>query len=393
MIDIDREWREHATQLANMLALPDSRWHTPVASTARHVFVPRWFERHPDGGWQVRDGADDPDRWAKTPYFQTASVITKIGLHHADHTETGAIVQGRQTSSATNPWLALQMYRAARIHAGCGQVLDVGTGSGCGCALLAALMGSEHVTTVDVDPYLTQAAAERIRTLGHHPRVITADATGSLDWEGDRIVAMVAVPTIPAGWLTALKPGGRLAVNLAGTWITITAKKMADGSAWGRVEFDRGGFMHTRGPDDFPLSRVAEVFRTAYDSDGDRRTSLFPVVDVGNAPELSSVLSLMVPGVEWQYETSADGWVTGYLAHPDGSWARAEGQRGTPATIHQGGQRQLWDTVDRIRSDWLSTGYLRLFGAEVRIQPDGETRFTSGPWSVTLPTADQPPTS
>lgn len=388
MIDIDREWREHAKQLADMLALPDSRWHDPIASTPRHVFVPRWFERHPDGGWSVHVGASDPDRWVKTAYFQTSSVITKVGPHHADHTEVGQIVEGRQTSSATNPWLALQMYRAARIHPGCGDVLDVGTGSGYGTATLSALMGAEHVTSIDVDPYLTKIAGERLAAIERAPRIITGDATGPLDWEGERIVAMVAVPAIPASWLTALKPGGRLAVNIAGTMITVTARKMPDGTGWGRVEFDRGGFMRTRGPDDFPPSHVADVFDMATRFHGETRMSVFPVIDVGNAPELSSVLTLTRPGIAWQYEITAQGWAVAILAHPDGSWARAEGHLGAPATIRQGGPHRLWDTLDRIRSEWLTNGYLRLHGAEVRIQPDGETRFTSGPWSLTLPPAE-----
>ncbi|OEJ28786.1 hypothetical protein AR457_34580 [Streptomyces agglomeratus] len=58
------------------------------------------------------------------------------------------------------------------------------------------------MTTLDVDPYLTEAAAERLGRIGWHPAVVTADAgADELPGTFDRIVSM---PRIPASWLAAL---------------------------------------------------------------------------------------------------------------------------------------------------------------------------------------------
>nr|WP_279354711.1 class I SAM-dependent methyltransferase [Frankia canadensis] len=44
-------------------------------------------------------------------------------------------------------------------------MLDVGTGSGYGTALLARRYGSSQVTTIDVDPHLVAAATDRLAAL------------------------------------------------------------------------------------------------------------------------------------------------------------------------------------------------------------------------------------
>ncbi len=49
-------------------------------------------------------------------------------------------------------------------------VLDVGTGSGYGTALLARRLGAQHVTSIDVDDYLTSAATCRLAEAGLDPK-------------------------------------------------------------------------------------------------------------------------------------------------------------------------------------------------------------------------------
>ncbi|MBR7839261.1 hypothetical protein KDL01_38730 [Actinospica durhamensis] len=394
MIDLEDEWQDAARRLAAMVELPDSPWFRPLATTPRHRFIPAWFERSADG-WTSVDGDSEREKWRNIAYESTASIVTKVAGHHADLTDPQQPIQGRPTSSATNPWRVIQIYRAARIHNGCGDVLDVGTGPGYGAALLSKVVGSRQVTTIDVDAYLTRVAEMRLRpaTDQPHPRIITADATGPLDWEGNRIAAMVSVPGIPASWLASLKPDGRLAVSIAGTSITIAARKLEDGGAWGRVELEPGGFMRTRGPGDYPPPLVGRITAEMTYSDEDASVSPYPVVNLDQAPELSSLLALTVPGIEWVHDTGADGAQSTWLAHPDGSWARAEGHQDfSTVRTFQGGPRRLWDELDRIRLDWLRNGRLSLFGAEVRIQPDGEATFSSGSLNLTFPGA-QPSSS
>lgn len=76
--------------------------------------------------------------------------------------------------------------------------------------------------------------------------MITCDATGPLPGSYDRIVSTVAVRPIPAGWLAALRSGGRLVTTITGTGLIVTADKTPDGGAAGVTEWDRAGFMHTR---------------------------------------------------------------------------------------------------------------------------------------------------
>ncbi|MEK8146305.1 methyltransferase domain-containing protein [Streptomyces sp. M10(2022)] len=113
----------------------------------------------------------------------------------------------RSTSSSTLPALVLMMYRAAWITDT--SRLLVTCGSGYGTALACARLGGEQVTSVDVDPYLVQAARKRLAEAGHHPRVEVCDLTGALP-EGsyDRIISTVSVPAVPVSWLEALAPAG-----------------------------------------------------------------------------------------------------------------------------------------------------------------------------------------
>jgi protein-L-isoaspartate O-methyltransferase len=77
------------------------------------------------------------------------------------------------------PGLIVQMLRHTHIGDNT-DVLDVGTGSGYGCAVLAHRLGSRHVTSVDVDAHLSTVAVERLASIGLHPQVITCGATGPL---------------------------------------------------------------------------------------------------------------------------------------------------------------------------------------------------------------------
>ncbi|MGO4759093.1 methyltransferase domain-containing protein, partial [Streptomyces sp. 2MCAF27] len=220
----------------------------------------------------------------------------------------------------------------------------MGTGSGYGAALAARRLSNEQVMSVDVDPYLVEAARSRLAEAGAEPTVETVDATGDLPFTPstfDRIVATVAVRSVPASWLTVLRPGGRLVTTLAGTSLLITAEKNQDGSAAGRVEWDRAGFMHARAGDDYPPG-VGDVLAEAVEQDGDEvALGPYPIVDVANAWDLDSMLSLKAPGIEHSYEDDGEQRVA-LMAHEDGSWARATATGDDRPTVHQGGPRRLW---------------------------------------------------
>lgn len=376
------DWKPHAAALAARVAYPGSDWWEPLRETPRHVLVERWLTPGA-AGWTAVDGPSDEEAWAKAAYSD-ATLVTRVGPVHADHTQPDQVVTGLPTSSSTLPSLVVTMLRHGRLTPGV-RLLDLATGSGYSAALACQRLGDEHVTTLDVDPYLTQAAAERLDRIGQQPTVVTADGTGELPGTFERIVSMVSVPRIPASWLAALAPGGRLVTTLAGTGLIVTAEKTDDGGARGRVEWERAAFMATRTGDDYPPG-LSDVFATAAKVDGEKVTkSPFPVIDVMQAWEVWSMLSLTVPGIEHRMGTGDDGGRMTWLLHADGSWARAHTKPGErTATVHQGGPRRLYDRLDRIRWRWLEHGELPVYGAKVTVTPDGETTLSRGGWATTL---------
>ncbi|MBK6013756.1 methyltransferase domain-containing protein [Streptomyces sp. MBT53] len=375
-------WETAAGNLANRVTHRASRWRGPVARTPRHLFVPQWWEVD-EGQWTLREPGNE-DEWFRAAYADR-SLVTRVGRFHADCAKPDDHPAGRPTSSATLPSLVVGMFQHARLEDG-DELLDIGTGSGYGTALAAHRLGADAVTSVDVDQYLVETARDRLDLMGLRPTVEAIDATGPLPFlpkTFDRIVATVAVRSIPASWLMAMSNGGRLVATIAGTSLLVTADKQPDGGASGRVEWDRAGFMHARHGADYPPA-LSVLLTTASEQEGEEvTTGPYPVVDVTNAWDLDSMLSLTAPGIEHDYRTNGDQRIA-VMAHADGSWARATAVGDERPVVHQGGPRRLWDLLDEARAYWLSHGELPVRGARVIIKPDGTTVLARGGWHVKL---------
>jgi len=152
--------------------------------------------------------------------------------------------------------------------------------------------------------------------------------------------------------------------------------------AW--VEWYRAGFMAARSGADYPPILLEQV-PAARDAAGEQvSVGRYPVLNIGNAWELSSMLGVTVPGVQHHFEEEG-GRRTAWLLHPDGSWARASGDGDAPPVVHQSGPRRLWDIVDDIRHAWLRDGKLPAYGASVMIAPDGSVHLTRGHWHAAIP--------
>ncbi|GAA4239243.1 methyltransferase domain-containing protein [Actinomadura meridiana] len=375
----DHVWKDHAARLAETVAHRGSRWYAPIATTPRHRFVPRWWQADGDA-WTVRDGMADESEWLRVAYSDR-TLVTRVGTTHADHAPESGRATGRPTSSSTLPGLVVGMLRHARI-ADDSSVLDVGTGSGYSAGVLSAHLGDGQVTSVDIDPYLTEIAAERLAGIDRRPDIVTLDATGPLPGTYDRIVSMVSVRPIPPTWLAALKPGGRLVTTVTNTTLIITADRTADGGAVGWVERDRAGFMATRSAGDYPPADVLDAVR---DLDGDTvTTGRYPVLDVVEAWDLQSMLELTAPDIQHRFEQRPDQRRTAWMFHADGSWARATGHRGDPPTVHQAGPRRLWDVLEAIRHRLNMSGELPVRGARVTINPEGTITLHRGHWSAVI---------
>ncbi|MEU5030313.1 methyltransferase domain-containing protein [Streptomyces milbemycinicus] len=372
------DWKPHAERLAAEVTRPVSRWRDAVAGTPRHCFVPRWWE--PTGGstWALRDGSADEAAWMRAAYSDT-SLVTRVGPLHADDASPEDQPAGLPTSSSTMPGLVVRMLRHGLLYDGTDLGL-IGTGTGASTALAVHRLGERHVTALDVDPYLTEAATARLASLGMSPRVVTCDASGPLPGDFDRIVSMVALRGL-AGVLAALRPGGRLVTTLARMNVIITADKEADGSARGVVEWDRAGFMPVRSGADYPTG-TSELFAAVRDREGEDVTEgRYPVLNVAEAWDVRAMLELAAPGVETYYEEHGE-QRTAWLAHRDGSWARASATWLQQPTVHQSGPRRLWTVLERIRNRLNAEGGLPIYGSRVQITPDGACHFTRGGWSA-----------
>lgn len=373
-------WTALARDLADTVTHPGSRWHPVIAATPRHLFVPAWWTRA-DDGWQLRRGP-------LTDVYANTSLVTRVGPHHADHDypPDGPPI-GRSTSSSTLPSLLLTMYRHAQLAEG-HDIADIGTGSGYGAALLAGRYGAGHVTTMDVDPYLIEAAAGTLAMIGLAPDTQVVDATGPLPGTYDRIISTVSVKSIPPSWLAALRPGGRLVTTITGTWMILTASRMPDGEFRGRVAPDWAGFMPTRSGLDYP-PEWADFDDLAIRQGEEVSAGRYPVLDIADAWELSTMLALTA-GVDVAHRylpPGPDGIHTALLAHPDGSWARATGHGADQPLVHQGGPRRLWDLLDQTRDDWVRMGMAPWLGAHALVKPTGAVALAMGNWRAVIPAA------
>ncbi|MGW8992805.1 protein-L-isoaspartate(D-aspartate) O-methyltransferase [Streptomyces zhihengii] len=379
------DWETDAQRLGAKVARPGSPWEAAVTETPRHVFVPRWFERDQEaGGRVVRDGAADPDAWLAAAYSDT-TLVTRVGAVHADHAAPGTVVtSGVSTSSSTEPGLIVGMYRQADFVDGCRTLVTTGTGYG--TALACHRLGAGLVTSVDVDPYLVEAATDRLAAIGLRPETAVCDLTqGPLPGEYDRIVSTVAVPSIPAAWLEALRPYGRLVTTITGTGLTLYADKTPDGGAVGRTAFEPAFFMAARQGADYEETVPAAVWDSAEHGDGEASVSRHLLVFVPEAWSIRSMLQLHTPGIEHRHRWYPDRSHTVWMAHADGSWVRAHSPAPREvATVYQGGPRRLWDPLEDIldRLNWV--GELPVYGARVTITPDGETTLTRGNWTARL---------
>ncbi|MGW7295360.1 methyltransferase, FxLD system [Streptomyces xiamenensis] len=123
---------------------------------------------------------------------------------------------GIAVSSVSAPQIQAIMLEQAGVEEGM-RVLEVGSG-GLNAAYLAELVGeSGEVTTVDIDPDVTQRAEKLLAENGYgRVRVILADAERGVPQDApyDRILVTVGAWDIPPAWVEQLTPTGRLVVPL-----------------------------------------------------------------------------------------------------------------------------------------------------------------------------------
>ncbi|MBE8469725.1 methyltransferase domain-containing protein [Streptomyces justiciae] len=243
----------------------DPVWREAFAAVPRHLFVPYYYVGVM-GGYERRWG-ESPDARARERWVRGA---------YADAPLATRLRDGELVSSSSQPSLMAMMLTALEVEDG-DRVLEIGAGTGYNAALLAHRLGDDDlVTTVDLEPDITEAARQHLAAAGHHPVVVTGDGARGVPERApfDRIIATCALTSIPPAWLAQCNPGARILAPLATGLVALTVRD--PGYAEGRFLHTPAYFVPLRGegrPEPEPASlggvprraREDELFRFLLD--------------------------------------------------------------------------------------------------------------------------------
>lgn len=381
--ELERVARRRRARLARGLVragvLTDSRWRAAFTQVPRHRFLPRFFLPVEDGWAAIAE--DDPN-WLGEVYTDRVLVTQLDGdpERWSAARESGA-VPGVPTSSSSMPTIMAVMLEALEVADG-QRALEIGTGTGYNAALLCHRLGDSSVSTVDIDDVLVSTARERLAACGYRPDCARADGADGHPAGApyDRVLCTCSVPAVPPAWLEQTRPGGLVVTTLnrplgAGL-VRIVVGEGAAGQ--GRVLADDGRFMPLR-PEGEPAGGRPAV-ELPSGPGVSRSTGLPASTVVSPASPFEFFVGLDLPGVT--AVSTEDGAVL--LLHPDGSWARHRSVGGRHE-VTQGGERQLWDEVEKAHAHWIELGRpgRARFGITVRAEgqelwldePDGPYRW------------------
>ncbi|WHM38687.1 methyltransferase domain-containing protein [Streptomyces sp. BPTC-684] len=225
-------------------ALADPAWRAAFEEVPRDLFVPYYFVGR-SGGYE-RLWGQDPDPARRARWLE--GVYTDMPL-------ATRVRDGELLSSSSQPSLMARMLEVLDVRDG-HAVLEIGAGTGYNAALLSHRLGDGLVTTVDLDPEITESARTHLTAAGFRPAVVTGDGARGCPSRApfDRIIATCTLPSVPAGWLAQCTPGALIEAPLATGLILLKVRDA--GHAQGR-------FLHT--PAYFvPLRGVAPAPGTPY---------------------------------------------------------------------------------------------------------------------------------
>lgn|SRR5579884_2213366 len=363
--------RRLARRIVESGDLTSPGWRMAFEQVPRHVFVPRivgcWPPFSSDTEITV-DRQSHSDLWLELVYSDRLLFIVN---------------DGSRRSSSSMPSVMARFLELLDVHDG-GVVLEIGTGSGYNAAILCHRLGSEHVTSIDIDAELVEAAGPRLAACGYTPTLAVADG-----WQGyaprapyDRIIATCAVPRIPEAWIEQLRPGGVIVAPLRGGRFEaaglVGLRRRDDGSLTGRLHPRGAAFMPMRKGPEMPMPASRERLRSlAQGTDGEERPCTIPAWLEGTDDGLSPYFFLRLhERDDWEWF-----WLSGphgeprapAAAAPDGSWARVirRPRRTFPNVVLQGGPRRLWDLVEESYAQYLRLGSPGLGRYGLEVEPSG----------------------
>ncbi|GLW67331.1 protein-L-isoaspartate O-methyltransferase [Actinomadura rubrobrunea] len=353
-------------------ALPPA-WRDAFHDTPRHAFIPDdiWVETA--GGWRRLSRTADPDTWSRLVNAD-GYVVTQVDDGHPADPDHGEY----STSSASQPSLVLAMLDQLQVEPGM-RVLEIGTGTGYNAALLAARLGVDNVTTVEVDPQLAGRAREALVRVGRPVPVITGDGTAGYPPHApyDRIIATAATRRIPRAWIEQTRPGGVILTPWGNAYHNDALLRLTvngDGTATGPFT-GRAPFMWLR-HDRVLLGTLRDYVHTG--DIPDTSTTRVDPRDMFGQPDVDFAVAIRVPGVSWHRFDAPDGSeeFTVWLVHVDAdaaerSWASVDYEGGTVHHVEQFGPRRLFDEVAAAYEEWTRLGRPAFTRHGVTVHADG----------------------
>jgi protein-L-isoaspartate O-methyltransferase len=167
----------------------------------RADFIPPrfWgFDQDADGLHPLIAREDDEDAWLRAVWDAHRSVITQMD---DGATPLDAAAVGDLTSSVSAPDIVFEKLNQLELEPH-HKVLELGTASGCNTAYLCERVGSNDVTTVEIDKVLAVWGAGNLKRAGYTPEVICGDGLDGRAESApyDRILNTASLRHIPTAW-------------------------------------------------------------------------------------------------------------------------------------------------------------------------------------------------
>ncbi|MFE3743062.1 methyltransferase domain-containing protein [Streptomyces sp. NPDC059134] len=355
-------------------AVPDG-WADTVGAVRREWFLPDTIEA---GGATIRR-SESPEAWLAAVY-DDQHIITQIN----DGRETPEGAYRLPTSSSSLPSIMLEMLDLLAVREG-QRVLELGAATGYHAAWLAHRLGSEQVTSIDIDPVLAERAAGNLEAAGFRPRVFCGPGEHGCPDRApyDRVVATYTVPEVPYAWVEQA-PTGRIVTPWGGSFFpySFAVLDVGDGEAHGRFT-GYPAFMRTRR--NRPHRGHLTDFLHHREEGTASRTDLSPLTFDGD-PDALFFIGLDLPDA-WYLRADADDgsgeatfWI---LADDRRSWAAAGHVPGASTyAVTQYGPRALWDEAERSYRRWEKRGRPARDRAGLSVTRDGERVWLDTPGDV-----------